>query len=151
MKKYHFLLFTAFFLFAACKNQKQGNQGTAVAKKNYFPVADFLRSEIHYVDSLPLGITKYHIEHNQADTVYIKSEEFDQLAGAFLPPVLTSAAFENDYTETSFMDQTTQTVTFTYSTQNSKQDLQRIDVLAKPEEGFNQVKKYLYGKGIQQK
>jgi hypothetical protein len=140
MKNHHAFLFATFFILAACKNQKEANSAPPGAgKKNYFPVADFLRSEIHYVDSLPLGILKCKVKNNHSDSSFINPDEFNQLAEEFIPPVLTSAAFENDYEESSFIDQTTQSVAFTYATKNKNQELQRIDVLAKSNEGNNQV------------
>ncbi len=140
MKNHHAFLFAAFFLLAACKNHKEANSASPEAgKKNYFPVADFLKSEIHYVDSLPLGILKCQIQDNHTDSSFINPDEFNQLAREFIPPVLTGPDFENDYTESSFIDQTTQSVAFTYATKNKNQELQRIDVLAKSNEGNNQV------------
>src|SRR5271170_348021 len=106
MKKPAAFVFAMFILLAACKNQEKANTpATGIVKKNYFPVADFIKSEIHYVDSLPLAIIKYTIQNNQTDSAFIKTDEFNQLAQEFLPPVLSTPAFEKDYIENSFMDE----------------------------------------------
>ena len=108
--------------------------------KNYFPVASFIRDEITYVDSTPLAIMKQNIINGQKDSSYIKNDEFHKLAKEFIPAVLTSPDFEKDYTETSFMDQTTQSITFTYASKNKEQEVTRIDVLAKPGNSSVKVK-----------
>jgi hypothetical protein len=140
MKNRWIFIFTGSVCVTACKNHNQAVAPLIKAeKKNYFPIADFIKSEIRYVDSLPLALIKYNIQNNHTDSSFIKPAEFDQLAQEFLPPVLSGAAFEDDYTETSFMDATTQLAAFTYSTKNRNQELQRADVLAKPNPGINQV------------
>ncbi|HTQ27489.1 MAG TPA: hypothetical protein VMI35_05140, partial [Puia sp.] len=52
------------------------------------------------------------------------------------------------FTESSFIDQTTQSVTFTYSTADAGHILRRVDVLASPEQGFNKVKSIYMEKTI---
>jgi len=142
MKKISFY-FLVIVLFGACKNHSTGtanNQTDSSEKKNYFPVASFIRDEISYVDSMPLGILKQTIINGQKDSGYIKSEEFHKLAQDFISPIFSSGDFEKDYTETSFMDQTTESVTFTYASKNKLQEVTRIDVLAKPGDSYIKVK-----------
>ncbi|MBS1917749.1 MAG: hypothetical protein JST87_15870 [Bacteroidetes bacterium] len=130
-------------LFSACKNHSPAsasNPADSSVKKNYFPVASFIRDEIRYVDSMPLGILKQTIKNGQKDSGYIKNDEFHELAQEFIPSIFSSGDFEKDYTETSFMDQTTESVTFTYATKNKEQEVKRIDVLAKPGDSFIKVK-----------
>jgi hypothetical protein len=130
-------------LFSACKNHSTnpaGNQTDSAAKKNYFPVASFIRDEISYVDSMPLGILKQTIINGQKDSGYIKNEEFHKLAQEFISPIFSSGDFEKDYSETSFMDQTTESITFTYASKNKQQEVTRVDVLAKPGESHIKVK-----------
>ncbi len=50
---------------------KQVPQDTTSTAKQYFPVRDFLTSEIAYVDSLPVGIMKYRSSANHSDSGYI--------------------------------------------------------------------------------
>jgi hypothetical protein len=146
MKKYLVSFFAIILLITACKNQPQKNSDQKVIaeqpaeKKNYFPVADFIKKEIAYVDSLPLAIIKYHIVNNKSDSVFIKPKEFNAIAQEFLPAVLTTPAFEENFTENSFTDEATQSVTFTYSAQKSNTELKRVDVLVKPIPGLQKVK-----------
>jgi hypothetical protein len=152
MNKTGILSLTLIFLFQAC-HEKSANQEPPAKeeKKNFFPVADYLRSEISYVDSLPLGIMKYDIEPGKRDSGYIKTNEFDNLAKEFLPEELTDSLFSKDFTETSFLDQTTQSITFTYAPINGSNSLRRVDVLASPNPGFEKVKSIYLEKTINKK
>ncbi len=102
------------------------------AQKNFFPVADYIRGEIHYVDSMPLAIMKYQIHDDRTDSSFIHSDEFHRIAGEFLLPELEKGNFEKQYLEKSFMDETSGYLTFTYSTPDKSLPLQRADVLAIP-------------------
>lgn len=109
-------------------------------KKNYFPVRDFLKSEIAYVDSFPLKMTEYQTRNGKTDSVIINTQKFDRLAAAFILDDLDSSRFEKRFDETSFLDQTTKLLTFTYSTKDSSFGLRRVDVLAVPGLGNDRVK-----------
>ena len=122
-----------------CNNsgtQAQPSQSTDTTKKGkaYFPVLDFIKSEISYVDSLPVGIMKYTTENGKTDSGYIKVPEFHQLAQEFISPALQEELFEKEFSETSFFDNTTQYSNFLYSTANRNLNLHRVDVLSKPED-----------------
>ena len=109
--------------------------------KAYFPILDILKSEIRYVDSLPVGILKYTIVNGVSDSSYIKPEQFHALATEFLSPVLGKESFEKEFKETSFFDNTTQYSSFLYSAINDSTAVRRIDVLAKPEDVvYNKIK-----------
>ncbi len=107
-----------------------GKEGADTVKKTFFPVADYLNGEIGYVDSTPLAITKYNTEEKKTDSSFISPHVFHELAQEFLPPELDSTVFNKEYKETSFMDETTKLLSFTYSTGNKSLALQRVDVLA---------------------
>jgi len=131
------------FVFAlACKNGKHAdtNQQVNDSTEVFFPVADYLKSEIREVDSLPVAITKYTIQNKHTDSSYIKMEEFHQLAKEFLPDELNIENFQKNFSENSFFDQTTGSSTFTYSTKNDQLELQRVDVIAEPTGGYDKIK-----------
>ena len=130
-------------LVCGCSNNKVQppvKDSVAVEKKDYFPVLDFLKGEMAYVDSLPLRIIKYSIIGGHKDSTIIQSAAFDTLAKEFLSPELEKTAFEKEFKESSFLDQTSQSLSFTYSTQNNALQIQRVDVLASPSLGFDKVK-----------
>lgn len=113
---------------------------TLAAAKAYFPVTDFLKGEIRNVDSFSSGIKKYNTVKSKTDSTYIPIDVFKQLAADFISPDLDKANFEKNYKETSFFDQTTQSYTFTYSTDDQALSIQRVDVLVNPGDGFDKVK-----------
>jgi hypothetical protein len=139
--KYLMIILTGATFFNSCKDQKPTTAPVEqTEKKSYFPVVDFLKGQIHYVDSLPVAILKIVTENNKRDSSYIKSEEFDKLAQDFILPDLQQDIFEKGFKESSFIDQTTQSATFNYISTDSKLSLQRVDVLATPDELYSKVK-----------
>ena len=141
MKPMTFALILLTTVLLCCKTGKQKDPAEKNAKPaNYFPVADYLRSEIHYVDSLPLGITKYTVNNAKTDTFYIQAAEFDRITKDFISNDLEPEVFEKAFSETSFIDASTRSATFTYSPKNSDQtEVTRVDVLTSAGEGTNKV------------
>jgi hypothetical protein len=109
-------------------------------QKTYFPIADVLESEILEVDSTPVAIKKIVIIAKRRDSAFIKPAEFNLLAGKFLAPEFRNGDFQKDFTETSFLDNSTQAATFTYSTTNRDLTLQRVDVIAMPQGSSHRIK-----------
>jgi PBP1b-binding outer membrane lipoprotein LpoB len=136
------LLILVSFLLVNCKNQphEEVQPEKKEEKNNFFPLQDFIRGEITNVDSLPIGILKYSVHDNKTDSSYIKPAEFNRLAQEFLPPELDSNVFKREFSESSFYDETTKSLTFTYSTKNKSLQLQRADILATLGDRFAKVK-----------
>lgn len=121
----------------ACQNKP----AAPVDKKNFFPVRDYLQSEIENVDSMPAKLMKYDTRNGKTDSALITLPVFDKMAAEFLVPDLDSSRFENRFEENSFMDQSTGLLTFTYATKDSSYGLRRVDVLATPDPvGTDKVK-----------
>ena len=152
MKNYLLFIVSIWCLSSACKNREQTQQPVPEEKqanKDFFPVADYIKGEIAYVDSLPLRLMKYEFKNGKTDSGFLKPGDFDHLAQEFLPPDLVDTSkFEKEFSESSFMDQTTQALTFTYSTKNDKLELQRVDVLANRTQGFDKVRSIYMEKNI---
>jgi hypothetical protein len=133
---------------SACANHRQSpalHQQDSLssqdsAKNAFFPIADYLETEIMRVDSIPRAMMKYTTRGGKTDSGYIRLSEFNTLALQFLLPEFKDGSFEKNYTESSFMDKTTQSVTFTYSTADKDLPLQRVDVRANPTGTDNQVR-----------
>jgi hypothetical protein len=132
------------FLLGACHSGDSGNKvsgsgGKDTVKKNFLPVADYLLSEIAAVDSFPLRLMKYHISDGKTDSGIITTSVFDKLAKEFLVTELDSSYFENNFEENSFVDRSTNLVSFTYSTKDTGSGLKRVDVLLTPGEGVDKL------------
>jgi hypothetical protein len=143
MKRF-FIPFLIIFLICACHSTTSETTETQVtktdtAKKNYLPVAYYLKAEIAGVDSFPLRIMKYQVSHGKTDSGIITTGVFDQLAKEFLMPELDSARFENNFEENSFVDRSTSLVSFTYSTKDTGNGLKRVDVLLSPGSGYDKL------------
>jgi hypothetical protein len=147
-----FLAAAAVVLFG-CGNKNQQEKPTvadstqtakdssARAASPYFPVYAYLRSEIQYVDSLPVGIMKYTLSGGKVrDSSYIKLEEFHKLAEDFLTPELTEPAFATSYQESSFFDRGSNNATFLYKANNDSIPVKRIDVVTAKGEVYDDVK-----------
>jgi hypothetical protein len=106
----------------------------------FFPVADYLKSEIRRVDSLPVALKLFTTRAGHTDSAFISVAEFDKLARQFLPAELEDGSFEKKFTETSFIDNASRNATFTYSTTDNSLPLQRVDVLTVPGTSSNHVK-----------
>jgi hypothetical protein len=105
---------------------------TVKEKEPYIAVADILRSDIKQIDSLPVGILKRTTINNKSDSAFITPEEFKKLAANFLPAELEQANFERLFKESSFIDETTELLTFQYSTTDTSSTLRRVDILLPP-------------------
>ena len=132
------------FLINAChpgnsENTASGTGQKDTAKKNYLPVADYLKAEIAAVDSFPLRLMKYHISDGKTDSGIITTPVFDQLAREFLMTELDSSYFENNFEENSFVDRSTNLVSFTYSTKDTGNGLKRVDILLSPGGGVDRL------------
>ncbi len=139
-----FIPVLTFFLVCACHSKQQetpeSNSGhTDTTKKNYLPVADLLKAEIAVVDSLPLRLMKYTIVNGKTDSNIITTPVFDQIAKQFLMGDLDSSQFEKKFEENSFVDRSTNLVSFTYSTKDTGDGLKRVDVLLSPGAGSDKL------------
>jgi hypothetical protein len=143
MKRFYILL-SVILSMGACHSMQADPSEKAVtktdtAKKNYLPVAYYLMAEIAAVDSFPLRIMKYQVNNGKTDSGIITTAIFDQLAKEFLIPELDSARFENKFEENSFIDRSTDLVSFTYSTKDTGNGLKRVDVLLSPGSGYDKL------------
>jgi hypothetical protein len=143
MKRFLFLLSITLLISACDPNHPETKAGnskqTDSAKKNYLPVAYYIKAEIAGVDSFPYRIMKYQISKGKTDSEIITTAVFDQIAKEFLQAELDSIHFENNFEENSFVDQTTNLVSFTYSTKDTGYGLKRVDVLLSPGAGVDKL------------
>lgn len=148
-----YLQYSIFFLLlVACHNNKAptvaANQGTAIDTANpdvdFFPVADYVKSQVHMADSLQLPIIKITIVGKDSVPSSIKADEFGKIAAEFYTPDISDVSIKRQYTETAFADQSIPSVTFTYTTKNPSLEVQRLDVLIKPDPVQNDKVRNLY-------
>jgi hypothetical protein len=114
--------------------------GKAADSSEYIPVRDYILSQIASIDSLPVGILKRETIGSKTDSSFISPEEFRKLAQEFLPAELEKDAFKRMFSETSFMDQTTESLAFTYQAKDASSSVKRVDVLAAPSLELDKIK-----------
>jgi hypothetical protein len=129
----------AWLLCAACShNPKPTSPSTDTLSRPdtagtvFFPVADVIESEIQQIDTTPVALRKLITGNGHADSGFIKPAEFQALAMQFVVPEFRNGQFEKNFTETSFIDNSTQAATFTYSTTDKDLPLQRVDIVTIP-------------------
>jgi hypothetical protein len=112
----------------------------SAAPQPFFPLADFIKGEIDYVDSLPVGIKKYTTHGRTTDSGYIQLDEFHRLAREFQSPELTGDAFEKKFKETSFFDRSANTATFLYTSTDTSNTVTRADVVTAKGDIYDEVR-----------
>ena len=131
------LFFVAWFCVSSCGHRPPGStlsqdslsgQDSGAAKNQFFPVDDYLEAEILSVDSMPMAFWKYVTRDNRTDSALITTADLNALALQFLPPEIRDGGLNKNFTESSFMDKTTQSITFTYTPVDPSLPLQRVDV-----------------------
>lgn len=127
---------------------RQGSPDSATTPSPFFPIGSFLKSEVRYVDSLPVGIKKYTSAGPKLDSVYITPEEFHQLSGEFVNSDLDEDRFQKNFTETSFFDQSSNNATFLYTARDPSTPLKRVDVVTTPGDAYDEIKSVYMEKNI---
>lgn len=96
----------------------------------FFPVNLYIKGQIARVDSFATNIYKVTMGDNHVqDTVAITKEQFKQLAQPFLQYDINDKGLHKYYKENDFADETTESLTFNYTSLDSTLPLQSIDVL----------------------
>lgn len=134
-------LFLGLLVVSACK-QKPAATLEPVAEdttKSYMPILDFLQEDLRKVDSFAGGILQKATLENRKDSSFITLEAFKAQAAAFLRPELDSVAFHRNFTENSFMDETSKLLNFIYTPRNDSAGLKKAIVYVSPSLSTDQV------------
>lgn len=131
------ILFTALFgvsLFLSCGSKNN----TPVQTYNndsitFYPVHEFISAEIRRIDNAPYFIYRTHIADNKTDSLPITIKQFDSLAAIFLKYDISDKNVKKYYKESAFNDESTHSITFSYSTTNKTLPVQSLDVLLNQE------------------
>jgi hypothetical protein len=101
--------------------------------KNFYPISSFIKAELQLVDSLPLAVFKYTTKDEKSDTQLVTKPDFRKIAESFISPDITLEPLKKLYTEAVFMDATINLVTLSYTTEDNKAEIRKIDVFINPE------------------
>jgi hypothetical protein len=116
-------------LFYSCKSKQE--VGGEIP--DFFPVLSLLKSQVANVDTSLYQIVKVQKENGNADTAYIKREEFKSFAKDFISiPDISSEDLKEEYTETKLYDDALRRVVVSYTPKESDAEIQRQDITISP-------------------
>jgi hypothetical protein len=132
MKLVPVFLLLCILISSSCKNNKPA--APAAVKKvedtaRFYPLKDFLKEQIQYVDLRSFPIYKVTIKDGKKDSVSLTKDQFIQQAGIFLNWESSFSKTKANYTESVFNDLSTGSITFNYQSTNANTEVQNIDIL----------------------
>ena len=148
-----FPVIACIFILFSCNNS--GKTDSVAVERNieknqkFFPVTAYLKGEIYNIKKAGINPLKFTTINNQTDSLWLKIEELDTAVSEFLHPEINDTNLISLFTEKSFLDQTINTVTFTYDATISLPDsmlLKHWDVYIDPQS--NNVKRIYLVKEI---
>lgn len=105
----------------------------------YLPVSGFLHEDLRRIDSFSTGILRKGVINGKKDSAFVKLPELHKEAEQFFPTALDSTYFRQNFSETSFLDQTTEQLNFIYTALDSTSSLRQVIVYIKPTAGANNI------------
>ena len=130
MKKqlFIFALLSTFLLYN-CRNNTTSSGQKDNADGEFYPIGSFIRSQLMYIDSMPLAVIKYTTLDNITDTTLMEKNDFKATAADFMTPDIGSPGLKPQYNETSFVDATLGTITLTYTAMHMDTGIKKADIL----------------------
>ncbi|MBW7839104.1 MAG: hypothetical protein H3C36_05600 [Chitinophagaceae bacterium] len=101
-----------------------------------FPVTDYLLGQISILEQSPVTLLKTTQGNQATDSVWYQREDAEKLAQPFLSPVIDSSSLQKYFKGNSFIDQTINAVTFTYTPRSANlpvDGLREINVYINPQ------------------
>lgn len=141
MKKSVILFITIVLLYGCHPKQKKEN-----GKEDFFPVLSYIKSQVAHVDTSLYPIIKVSWKDTtHTDTIYVKREQFRDLAKDFLQiPDLTDKKYKELYTEEKFFDEGLNTVVITCTPNDPEASIiQRQEVLISKTDEGDKVKSFI--------
>lgn len=137
MKMVHFSLFaTAIVIIVAsssCNNKKAAEEVTYDNDSiTFYPLRNFLQSQINDVSNTPYFIYALTTQQQKQDSTVITSQQFAALTTIFTRYTIDSPTIKKYYREDAFNDESTHSVTMSYTTRNKTLPVQQADILLDP-------------------
>jgi hypothetical protein len=95
----------------------------------FYPIREYFTNQIKSVDSASSTIKMFTTINGQTDSSTINIPQFNKIAQTFLENDITDKSVKKYYKQSVFQDQTTQSITFNYTTVNSSLPVQSLDIL----------------------
>ena len=148
MKQLSFLFLFLIVVLTACKSGKEekGDANATTDSTKFYPVGDFFRAQIRYVDLRNFSIYKISTKDGKKDSTVLTKDEFVNWVSQLLARSIFAPKYDSSqYKETVFHDLTTQSLTLNYAPLNRDALVQNIDVLLNDE---TNIVKTIYIKSI---
>ncbi|MGN6801241.1 MAG: hypothetical protein ACTHJN_05005 [Ginsengibacter sp.] len=132
-----FAVVCCFFILNACHSTETVKPPDAtIDSTNIFPVTSFLRAQLKELDTLPITPLYVVSQNGKKDSTWLKREDIRKYATPFLSPKIDSANMQNLFQESSFLDQSINSYTFSYDPKSKLPDsihLNHWDVYMNPQ------------------
>ncbi len=130
----------AIFILFACSSKK--NEKSFVQKDtSFYPVSSFIQTELLNVDSMPVALFYIRTADGKSDTSIVDKKVLHQQAADIISPDISKEPLKEKYEETVFMDETINSVTLSYSTEDPDAEVRKIEVFVSPD---TEKVKYVY-------
>ncbi len=132
MKFLPVLFFVCVLIALSCNSHPKEIQPAEQKKEDtaaFYPLNDFLKEQIRYVDLRNFPLYKITEKNGKKDSSAITKEQFIEWAGVFLTRETSFSKTKISYRESVFNDRSTGSVTLNYQSVDSKTEVQNIDVL----------------------
>lgn len=124
------MAFTSTMILLSCNSNKtEQNRFPSTDSTVFYPVQEYFIDQIKKIDSIAPTIQMLTIENGQKDSVTITSQQLHAIARSFLENNIADKAVKKYYKQSIFLDQTTRSITFNYTTVNTSLPVQSLDVL----------------------
>lgn len=142
MKSLPVLIFSLLLWITACTSKNpagQRPQAQLADTAKFYPLRNFFREQIQYVDLRDFPIYQLKTTNGIKDSTTVSREQFLQLAAIFLQHDISEPAVKALYQESVFHDLGTASVTINYTTTQPDATVQNIAILL--DESTNLVKR----------
>jgi len=119
----------ACFTLVSCNNKKQPKAAPATDSTAYFDINNYIRQQVIAVDTTPYYVYRVLVINGKKDSVTINRAAFDSLTQQFILPELEESALKKHFTESVYQDQSTSSITLTYTSKDSSISVQNAMVL----------------------
>jgi hypothetical protein len=123
------ILSCLFCLSCGNRNNSKQNKATVADTANFYPVADFFRQQIEYVDLRDFSIYRTRIIDGKKDSAALRKDDFISFAKSCLQKVFAEPGAKAGYKETVFEDLSTDSYTLNYTAIDPSREVHSIDVL----------------------
>lgn len=117
---------------ASCSGTDNDNGSATTETEDttqFFQISGFIRQQIEEVKKTPFYIYKKTETDGRVDSVSSDNEGFLKLAENFLHPDIAKMPFKKNYTENIFFDETTKTISITYTTTDKSMEVQNANII----------------------